>query len=392
MRYRRLFETAKDGILILDADTGVINDVNPFLLNMLGYAFADIVGKKLWDIGMFTDVEASKNDFRELQQNRYIRYEDLPLRKRDGQLLDVEYISNVYQVDGDKVIQCNIRDITDRKKAEAQVKILDAFLEKRAADLERANRELEAFSYTVSHDLHTPLTNISSFCQLVQDQCAANLDDQCRKHLQEIYAGVERMNGLIATLLEFSRLSHCTLHPAAVDLTETAMVIAVELSLTNLQRHVTLNIADNMTVNGDGKLLHIALANLLGNAWKYTEKTAAAVIDFGCADQAGKQVYFVRDNGAGFNMAQVDKLFSAFNRLEGAEEYTGMGIGLATVKRIIERHGGKVWGEGEAGSGATFYFTLDTSLSRECAELGSRPDTVTGKATAPLAATGIAGT
>ncbi|MBP1728545.1 MAG: response receiver sensor histidine kinase [Deltaproteobacteria bacterium] len=358
MRYRRLFETAKDGILLLNADTGAVTDVNPFLLEMLGFAAADIVGKKLWEIGLFVDREACRHDFRELQQNGYIRYEDLPLQKRNGQLFDVEYVSNLYLVEGEKVIQCNVRDITARKEAEAQYRILDVFLSKRAVELEAANSELEAFSYTVSHDLRSPLMTINGYCQVIREQCSQSMGRDCLEYFEEIYSGTMRMKELIDTLLEFALLSHRKLVPVPVDLTGMVNSLAAELSLTSPRRQVEFTVATKVMATGDVKLLRIALANLLQNAWKYTKKTAEAVIEFGCTEDGTVPTCFVRDNGAGFDMAKADNLFAAFNRMDGAEAYEGMGIGLSTVKRIIERHGGKVWGEGVVGKGATFFFTL----------------------------------
>lgn len=357
-RYRRLFETSRDGILILDADSGQIADVNPFLAEMLGYSHEEFRGKKLWEIGAFTDTEASKAAFEALQQKEYLRYEDLPLEARDGRLIEVEFVSNVYTVDSKKVIQCNIRDITARKRAEKEIEILNATLAARAYELETVNQELEAFSHTVSHDLRRPLTSINGYCQVVQELCSANLDEQCRGYFQEIYDGTLRMNVLIDTLLNFALLTRSELHRETVDLSRMARAVAAELKMGEPGRKVTFSIADGVTVNGDPKLLRVVLENLFGNSWKYTSKREDAVIEFGMAEVDGKPAYFVRDNGAGFDMAHSDKLFTPFQRLPGTSEYTGHGIGLATVQRIVQRHDGRVWAEGEVGKGATFYFTL----------------------------------
>ena len=357
-RYRRLFETSKDGILILDADSGQIVDVNPFLVEMLGYSREEFRGKKLWEIGLFADIEASKAAFEELQQKEYVRYEDLPLEARDGRRIDVEFVSNVYVVDRKKVIQCNIRDITARKRNEKEIEMLNATLASRAYELEVVNQELEAFSYTASHDLRGPLTTINGYCQIVQELCSANLDEKCRGYLQEIYDGTMRMNKLIGTLLDFALLTRSDLHREAVDLSEMARVVAAELKLGMPERPVTFTIAEGVAVNGDPKLLRVVLENLLGNAWKYTGKQEDAVIEFGVTEAGGKPAYFVRDNGSGFDMVYSDKLFTPFQRLPGTSEYTGHGIGLATVQRIVQRHDGRVWAEGEVGKGATFYFSL----------------------------------
>lgn len=358
-RYRRLFETSRDGILILDADSGQIAEVNPFLVEMLGYSHEEFRGKKLWEIGAFTDTETSKATFEALQQKEYLRYEDLPLETRDGRLIEVEFVSNVYTVDRKRVIQCNIRDITARKLAEKEIEILNATLVARAYELETVNQELEAFSYTVSHDLRTPLTNINGYCQLVQELCSANLDERCREYLREIYDGTLRMNKLIDTLLNLALLTHSDLHRETIDLSEMARAVAAELKMRETERSVIFTIADRLTVNGDPKLLRVVLENLLGNAWKYTGKREDAVIEFGATEVDAKQAYFVRDNGSGIDIVYSDRLFTPFQRLPGTNEYSGHGIGLATVQRIVQRHGGRVWAEGEVGKGATFYFTLN---------------------------------
>lgn len=358
MRYRRLFETAKDGILILDTDSGAIVDVNPCILEMLGCDRSDMAGRKIWETEIFGDRELCRSTFYELQQKGYVRYEDVPLKKMDGEEVDVDYVSNVYQIEDKKFIQYNIREITARKKAEAQVRVLDAFLQKRAQELEAANHELETFNYTVSHDLRAPLTNISGYCQVIQETYSAKMDTPCLMYFQEILNAVQRMKELIDTLLEFSRLAYCSVHPVQFDLVETAMIVDTELRLLYPHRQVTFSAPEKMMVTGDQKLLRIVIENLLTNSWKYTDTTADAGIELGCFVSVDTPVCFVRDNGIGFDMAQASKLFTPFLRLENSGEREGSGIGLATVKRIIERHGGKVWAEGEMGKGATVFFTI----------------------------------
>lgn len=249
-------------------------------------------------------------------------------------------------------------DITNHKRAEEEIEIVYKNLLVRAFDLEAANRELEAFNYTVSHDLRKPLTIINGYCQVILAMFADNLNQQCREYIQEIYDWTLRMNRLIDALLNFSRLSHSELHLETVNLGAIAQSVAAELQLAEPDHSVRFLIADEKPVKGDPDLLRVVLENLLGNAWKYTGKTEEAFIEFGRVEIDGRPAWFVRDNGEGFDMAYAEKLFIPFQRLPGTEEFKGHGIGLATVERIIRRHGGRVWAEGEPGKGATFYFTL----------------------------------
>lgn len=249
-------------------------------------------------------------------------------------------------------------DITSRKRAEEEIEILYNNLLVRAFDLEAANKELEAFNYTVSHDLRKPLTIINGYCQAILELFAGNLNPQCKEYLREIYDWTLRMNQLIDALLNFSRLSHSELHEETVNLSEIAQVVAGGLRHMEPARRITFRITEGITVKGDANLLQVVLENLLGNAWKYTGNQLEAVIEFGQIEVEGKPAWFVRDNGSGFNMEYAEKLFIPFQRLPGTDEFKGHGIGLATVERIIRRHGGRVWAEGEVGKGATIYFTL----------------------------------
>jgi len=221
-----------------------------------------------------------------------------------------------------------------------------------------ANQDLEAFGYTVSHDLRTPLTCITGYCQLLFELCSGSLDTQCKAFVHDIHAAAGRMDKLITTILNFSQVSRKEMSREEVNLSALARKISLDLRMRQPERKVSFVIADRVEVEGDEKLLQVVLENLLGNAWKYTGKREDALIEFGIAEGAGKRACFVRDNGAGFDMDQADKLFIAFERLHGESDFEGTGIGLATVQRVIQRHGGRIWAEGEAGKGATFYFTL----------------------------------
>ncbi len=249
-------------------------------------------------------------------------------------------------------------DITERKRADEEIERLNTDLTARAVELEEVNRELEAFNYTVAHDLRKPLTTTNGYCQAIRELCGDKLDAQCAGYLREAYEGTLRMNRLIEALLNFSRVTRIELRRETVDLSRMAREVADELRAADPGRRVTFRIVDGIAVDGDANLLRVALDNLLGNAWKYTGAHEEAIIEFGTAEVDGRPACFVRDNGPGFDMADAEKLFLPFQRLPSAEEFKGFGIGLATVERIVRRHGGRIWAEGEPGKGATFWFSL----------------------------------
>jgi PAS domain S-box-containing protein len=248
------------------------------------------------------------------------------------------------------------QDITERREMEEKLEILNVDIAAHASELEAANIELEAFNYTVAHDLRTPLANINGYCQVVQKFCAGH-DEECKRYIREIYEATLRMDRLIDTLLKFSRSIRAEMHLDTVDLCAVARGVASSLERTEPERQVTFRIAEGIKVNGDAGLLRIVLDNLIGNAWKFTENREGTVIEFGVTEVKGAPVYFVRDNGPGFAMPDADKMFLPFRRFLKSK-VQGHGIGLATVERIIRRHGGRIWAEGEPGKGATFYFTL----------------------------------
>jgi signal transduction histidine kinase len=225
-------------------------------------------------------------------------------------------------------------------------------------DLEHKNRELESFSYAVSHDLQAPLRRIDSFSRAALDSQAGRLDEQGRRYLERVREASQHMSQLIDDVLYLSRVTRAELREQEVDLSSIATLVLSRLQESQPQRKVETRVRPGVMVLGDGQLLRIALENLLENAWKFTGKQPESRIEFGLTQSSGEPTYFVRDNGAGFDMTYADRLFGPFQRLHGQAEFAGSGIGLATVQRIIHRHGGQVWAEGLVGQGATFQFTL----------------------------------
>jgi light-regulated signal transduction histidine kinase (bacteriophytochrome) len=228
----------------------------------------------------------------------------------------------------------------------------------RTAELEVANQELETFSYSVSHDLRAPLRSIDGFSRILLEDYRDKLDDEGKDSLKRVRAASQRMGELIDDLLKLSHASRTEIRRAEVDLTALASEVAAELTRAEPTRSVHWVIAPGLVATGDPQLLREVIENLLGNAWKFTGKRTDAVIEIGATNAEGMGAFFVRDNGAGFDMAYVGKLFGAFQRLHSTTDFPGTGIGLATVQRIIHRHGGRVWAESEGNRGATFYFTL----------------------------------
>ena len=253
--------------------------------------------------------------------------------------------------------------ITRSWRAEEEIKALNRHLERRIEELAEVNRELEAFSFTVSHDLRGPLSRIGGFSKALLDFHRAQLDDTGVKYLERIDTSAARMCELVENLLNFSRLTRVDMSEEKLDLSDIVRTLAAEMKGREPQRNVEFVIAEDVAAWGDPVLLRAALLNLMENAWKFTGKRENARIEFGTMQAPEGLVYFVRDNGAGFDMTDAGRLFNPFQRLHKASEFEGTGIGLASVDRIIRRHGGRIWVEAAVDNGATFFFTLSQEVS-----------------------------
>jgi PAS domain S-box-containing protein len=364
--FRQLFELASDAVLIIDPSDRILF-ANPAVERIFGYAPDALIGSEITILqpprlreAHRIGVERFRTAGRGGQAGPAIETTGL---HADGRELPIEIACGEIAFGGGVAYAGFIRDISLRKRAESELRQLNATLEQkvreRTVSLEAANRELEAFSYSVSHDLRAPLRAISGFTELVADGYAERLDDEARGYLARVKAASTRMSNLINDLLDLSRVSRAEILRGSVDLSRLADEVVAELRAGDPERNVNVTIEPGMSAQADPGLARILLANLIGNAWKFTVKRAQATIEVGLTGRNGRAVFFVRDNGSGFDMAHADKLFAPFQRLHTEREFTGTGIGLAIVQRIVHRHGGSVTAESAEDVGTTLYFSFD---------------------------------
>lgn len=353
--YRRLFETAKDGILILDAYNGQIVDVNPYLIEILGYSYEEFLGKELWEIGIFKNIEDSKAAFIELQNQGYIRFDDMPLQTKNGKPINVEYISNVYLVDKAKVIQCNIRDISDRKRAEENLKSS----ERRLRDL---NATKDKFFSIIAHDLKSPFTSIIGLSDLLAEQVGKNNYNGIGEYANMIQTSSWHAMDLLTNLMEWSRsqTGRMEFKPVKINLVE--LIDEASALLQESANHKNIIIARDLpqvlTIFADKSMINTILRNLISNAIKYTYPGGR--IDISAIRGEKELMISVSDNGIGINEDTIEKLFliEASTSTRGTGDEEGTGLGLILCKEFISKHGGKIWVESETGQGSRFTFTI----------------------------------
>ena len=357
--YRELFESNPRPMWVYDLKTLRFLAVNKAAIRNYGYSRDEFLSMRTTDIRLSQQSTARQpGELEEITvaQGRH--------QKKDGAVIEVETTS--YQIifgERNALVE-TCREVSDAQRAEEGIDRQNLELEhrvkERTTQLEATNRELEAFCYSVSHDLRAPLRSIRGFSEVLLEKYGATVDTRGQELLRRVCESSQMMDRLIEDLLKLSRVTRAELQRRSVNLSALAERIADELQDNDPFRSVQFNIAPNLVAEGDERLLHVVLENLLRNAWKFTSKRPEASIEFGASDDP-ERAFFVRDNGAGFDMAFAGKLFGVFQRLHSPSEFAGTGVGLAIVQRIINRHGGRTWATGRVNEGATFYFTFSPS-------------------------------
>jgi PAS domain S-box-containing protein len=356
-----IVETVREPLVVLDNDLRVIS-VNRSFYQTFNVTPEDAEGKLIYDLGnrqwnismlrvLLEEIIPKSNQF----ENFEVEHEFPTIGRRTMRLNARQIYSKGI---GAQMILLAIEDITERKKAEDEIKKLNEALKRRAIELESAYKELETFSYSVSHDLRTPLVVIGGFSRLLVEKYSSHLDAKGQQFLNLIHSKAHRMLQLIDDLLTFSRSEHQQMKPSDIDMGELAKAVFEELKSMNPEQTLRLDIKTLSPAHGDQSMIRQVFVNLLSNAIKFTRPKGAGVIEISCMAQENQNIYCVKDNGVGFDMRYVAELFRVFQRRHTVDEFEGTGVGLAIVQRIIQRHGGQVWAEGEVNKGAAFYFTL----------------------------------
>ena len=349
-KFSKAFLASPAAVSIASLPDGRYINVNEALAKLTGYSKEELLGHTSAELGL-VDASARSKILEATRTHGFAHNVEIQIRTKSNQIVEVLTSIEQMELAGQPCLLSVNFDITDRKRAEVE-------LQKAKLELEAANKELEAFSYSVSHDLRAPLRSIDGFSQALLEDYGELLPVEGHNFLKNVRSSAHRMAQLIDGLLDLSRVTRAHIKAVPVDLTRLGENILAELQRTYPERNVTCSVAPNLIARGDPRLLQVVLENLLNNAWKYTSNQLEPKIEFGSKHENGERIYFVRDNGAGFDMTYADKLFGAFQRLHPTTEFPGTGIGLATVQRIIHRHGGRIWAESAVGQGATFFFTL----------------------------------
>ncbi len=358
-RYRGLYESIRDGIIRMDVG-GRIVDCNDAFLGMLGYAMDEIRNMTFLDLTPRRWHELNKTIIREQLMTRgYSDEYEKEYARRDGSIIPVSNRTWLIRDDDGRPagMWSIVRDITPQKMAEEQITWLHIELNSQIKKLEEANAELEAFNFTLAHDLSSPLRVIDGFSKMIEKYYRDVLDEEGRDFIKTIRSSAQKMGMFISDLLKLSRLSRSEITITEIDMSGLAAALSAELNAAS-EKTIEFRIAALPAARGQETLIRQALFNLMSNAVKFSAPRERPMVEIGCLGTDGENVYYVRDNGVGFDMRHADRLFGVFKRLHSESEFEGTGAGLAIVKRVVQRHGGRVWGEGKVGQGATFYFTL----------------------------------